>query len=362
MRNLVVIAVVCVVLGWHDAAADAGPCAAGLVPNVDLTTATDRSKHAWLRLINKDNYAGALAKAETSGSVQVTDLFEIGEGKASYEEFKTKRDKYLSVEDREISLDQAVAYARYNVPLEARLKYFDCVASQFGIRVTFELETDTAVTARISYKSSDPGAPPQIYKLTISGATLVQNQRLTGLPIHSQGEDRIDLLRKEGSPEIRVTVQTTKNLSHTALSVRKRDAIVDDDGGKCTARQLLSDRLRYFNSNGIVRVNRATVTVKDDCSAILSFVAAAMEVVEVHGNDGPWLKFALLGPNGPLKTLEQIHVVTVSQCGGYQRHTVTLPGNVVPEADLRVATGFMLDMPGGSISTACTRTSVPQEP
>jgi len=316
-----------------------------------MTSATDQSKFAWLQLITQENYDAASTKVDTAADIQFTELFKIGNAKGTYEQFRIKRDAFLQKNEGVMNMDQRIAYTRYIVPDDARTKYFECVARQVGLRVVFELETAKSATVAVHYRS-EPGAR-QLYSINLVGGTLEEREPKLRRPIFHDGSDRFIVERSANEPEMRVVVRSRNNLSSSAVSVSPEKAVKKTQ--PCEARRLTPDRLEYLNANGIVRVNQAALTIAADCSAILSFTAAAMQVVQVLGNNGPHLMFALTGPNGFLTTLEQVQVVTVVQCGGYQQHTLQLPAARIPKEALTQATGFALNMPGGAAGTACNR-------
>jgi hypothetical protein len=323
---------------------------------VEIRTTSDKSKYAFLQLITRENYDAARLAIRQSGDVQITDLIKIGEAEASFEHFTEKRQKFLEQKNAFMDIDQQVAYVRHHVPDEARLKFFECVRGQNGIRVFFIQETEDAATVVVTYRAAPNSWTT--YEMQIRGGTADPVFTKAPRSISHDGTESFVITRQKGQQDLRVVVNTKNSLSWSALSVRPSFVTPPPppppQKTDCTPRRLLPDRPQYFNATGRVRVEGAAISINADCSAVLSFQAAAMAVETIQGNDGPWLNLAWLGSSGFLTEYKEELIVNVVACGGYRNYSQqikTLPDKSVVEK----ATGFSLNMPGGSAGQPCIR-------
>jgi len=201
------------------AATAADDCAAGLVPNVEISRLDDSSRYSFVSLIDETNYEQAKRSIKASADISLLSLIKIGDADATYEQFDEKRRHYLSSQAVNYQRDYNAATLRYSVPTEARKEYFDCVMGSHGLQVSFKDEDATHATARVSYRPyrSDPESIR--FHIHIAEGSSTQRGVTNPHTIHRDGDYAFDVTRPT-TKVIRVIVNAESvSLSASAVSV-----------------------------------------------------------------------------------------------------------------------------------------------
>jgi hypothetical protein len=222
MKTLLAFASLGLVLSGVTADAQtAESCAAGLVPNLTLQTSQQSVKYAWLDLITKENYASAKTAAATSGDVEITDLFKIGDASASYEQFHTNYEKFKEEHTGSYQKDEAVSLVSSQVPDSARTDYFNCVRNSKGLHVYMQEQRADSAIVVVSF-AGEPGSSVR-YSAEISNGTRVPPQSAwsldywLGTKLQTTASDTFKVTR-DGSKDISVIVKA-QGMSDHAVSV-----------------------------------------------------------------------------------------------------------------------------------------------
>ena len=132
---------------------------------------------------------------------------------------------------------------------------------------------------------------------------------------------------------------------------------------QCTVRTLLpaKDSTEIENSNHAVKVSKARIDIDTRCNMKMTYEAHSITGQQFVNHGGPWLLYALLGPNdGPLTEFMKVGEVTIYCSGSNEpitdidlsRHEPRFSNEEAIDVITR-ATSFRLDMNSGAEGTPC---------
>lgn len=219
-RNTGAILCACILLTAIQNApvkADGCPCAAVLVPDVEVREMSKATRLAFLRLVNKATFEEMKESAKGGATVPV-DGIPIG-GEMSWEQFQERRTSEFSQKGFALDEDQSTTLLREHLSKEAIDAWNKCIRNfynGFGLRAWVIGANDQTVTVRVTWRPTPEGKATTIKNVHVDGGKARQN--LVGCQLVVNAEKTFTFDRVKDRPF--TFVINAGNLTATAMAER----------------------------------------------------------------------------------------------------------------------------------------------
>lgn len=134
--------------------AEPNECVAGLLPNVTISTSSQRLNMAVLKVIDEKTYRDLQRGGSGGLSIPLKALPVPIEANASYQEWDTKRREYFELNKFDLSYDESFLLVRREIPEVAYAAYKECLvrtSSAFGVHIIIDDYNDKEVFVTLKW-------------------------------------------------------------------------------------------------------------------------------------------------------------------------------------------------------------------